>query len=541
MASPDEGTVSMTRRRRQEDTDIDQYLYPALDVVGISRANIRRNVATSASGLQRGDLWIADVPHTDPQFDRRILTLIECKDRGANLDDSDWLDGKAQGQEKARRQHLHSFFVTNTFSVTRCYNTADVTEITIDGQLLTHVPPMPVLRSIQTQVREGISNVTYRSFARGTPNPNRFRSSLWNLRQIFRSAGVSRGSEDKIIKTTLTFCILKIISEQQRMSRTIPETVYLWDDWRVGQIARDIRNCIADLTQLHAFSHLADCLDIHSRLNADHCRRIYDELGQYTLFDSDFDFFGMIYESMANKDLKKDFGEFYTPRHVIQFMVSTLLRNERSPRRLQIYDPACGSGGFLVEAFLFLRKQYEEAGHLDPATLAALKEHTFFGFDTNDEVAIPYARTNMMMAGDSGANILKTDDSLMDTSGSQYDYILANIPYGVYAGHADGSLFSYANSKRYEILFLEKVVSFLRDGGSAAIIVPDSIVEATSYWPVRQKFLFDVRLDAVVSLPPFVFEPYTSEKNLRSLLHQEDAAGERTASRHAHLALYYRL
>jgi len=427
----------MVRRRRQEDTDIDQYLYPALDNVGIPRLNIRRNIATTASGRMRGDLWVADVPHSDPQFDRRILALIECKDRGTSLDDIDWLDAKAQGQQKASRQNLRAFFVTNTSSITRCYNTTDLSEITVDGRVLAHVPAIPVLRSIQTQVRPGISNVTYRSFARGTPNPNRFRSSLWTLRQIFRSAGVSRGSEDSIIKTTLTFCILKIISEQQKLRRTIPETIYLWDDWRDGQIHRDITNCISDLTALPAFSHLADCLYIHPRLSAGSCKRIRAELGQYNLFGSDFDFFGMIYESMANKDLKKDFGEFYTPRHVIQFMVSTLLRNERVPRPLRICDPACGTGGFLVEAFLFLRKQYEEAGRLDDDALAALKEQTFYGFDTNDDVAIPYARTNMMMAGDSGANIIKTVDSLMEPLEGRYDYILANIPYGQYAGQAN--------------------------------------------------------------------------------------------------------
>src|SRR5690606_30443406 len=89
---------AMVRRRRQEDTDIDQYLYPALDNVGIPRLNIRRNIATTASGRMRGDLWVADVPHSDPQFDRRILALIECKDRGTSLDDIDWLDAKEIGR-----------------------------------------------------------------------------------------------------------------------------------------------------------------------------------------------------------------------------------------------------------------------------------------------------------------------------------------------------------------------------------------------------------------------------------------------------------
>ena len=67
----------MAGRRRQEDTDIDQHLYPALEAVGIPLVNIRRNVTTRTSGRQRGDLWIADVPHASPDFENRILALIE--------------------------------------------------------------------------------------------------------------------------------------------------------------------------------------------------------------------------------------------------------------------------------------------------------------------------------------------------------------------------------------------------------------------------------------------------------------------------------
>ena len=95
-------------------------------------------------------------------------------------------------------------------------------------------------------------------------------------------------------------------------------------------------------------------------------------------------------------------------------MVATLLRDETTPRPIKICEPACGTGGFLVEAFLFLRKQYEDAGLLDDATLSSLKAATFYGFDTSENVAIPYARTNMMMAGDGGINIRTTDDSLTE-------------------------------------------------------------------------------------------------------------------------------
>lgn len=500
------------RRRRREDTDIDQYLYPKLEAMGIPRTNVRRNIATALSGRQRGDLWVADVQESRPDFEQRILALIECKDRFSRIGDDDWQDAMSQGQAKASAQRLRAFFVTNTRTLTRCYNTADLSEVSLDGRSITDIQPMPVLRAIQTQVRPGTSTVVYRSFATATPDPKRFRASLWNIRQTFRSRGISRGSEDSMIKTTLTFCILRLISEQQAIEHRIPHTVFLWDDWRPSQLDRDMTNTIDDLTALPGYQHLQGCLSIDDRLDAAACVSIRDELSRYRLFGSDFDFFGLIYESLANSQLKKDFGEFYTPRHLIRTIVKVTLSGEKRPRPLAICDPACGTGGFLVEALLFLQRNYEFVNALDVETSRRLKEETFYGFDTNSEVAIPFARTNMMMAGNGGMNILETTDSLTELPEDEYDYVLANVPYGKYDGQADISLFSYTNQRRYELLFLEKIVRGLRPGGKAAVIVPDGLVESTSYASFRECLLHDVTMEAVVSLPHFAFAPYTTEK-----------------------------
>ena len=499
------------RITRQEDTDIDQKFYPKLDDLGISRKFIRRNAVTASSGRQRGDVWISDLIYSHPDYDRHIVALVECKDHSTNLGDKDWNDAVAQGQQKALKQGLNSFFVTNTDSITRCYNTYDLSEVSIDGTVITEIQALPVLKAIQTQVSRVNSGVKYRTFASNTPDPRRFRASLWELRQIFRAGGISKGSEDSMIKTSLTFCILKLISEQQSIRRTIPETIMLWDEWRGGQLSRDMNNTIGDITQLAQYRHLSDCLHIDDRLDSAACLKIKEEIGRFRLYASDFDFFGLVYESFANAQLKKDFGEFYTPRHIIRTMVRLLLADEKSYRPLVICDPACGTGGFLVEALLFLESSYNSADASADENLTALKEKTFVGFDTNDKVAIPFARTNMMMADDGGTNIVQSD-SLLELPESAYDYVLANVPYGEYGGDAPISSFGYTNRRRFELLFVEKIVKSLKNGGRGAVIVPDGLVEATSYKEFRQKFLFDAEMESIVSLPSFVFQPYTGEK-----------------------------
>lgn len=213
---------------------------------------------------------------------------------------------------------------------------------------------------------------------------------------------------------------------------------------------RDIKNTIADIVGLTKFRHLEDCLWIDNRLDAKACALIREQIGQFDLFGSDFDFFGIVYETLANKNLKKDFGEFYTPRHIIRFIVRTLLRDEKLPRPFKICDPACGTGGFLVEAYLYLQNQYKDSMSFDDTVLSNLKNSTFVGFDNNEKYSIPYARTNMLMAGDGGAHIRPTEDSLISLREEQYDYVLANIPYGAYAGEADVQQFEFGRQRRFE-------------------------------------------------------------------------------------------
>lgn len=499
-------------RIRREDTDMDQYLHSRLDEVGVPRNQTRRNAATRRTTPRRGDLWISAVPHTDPRFDEKIVGLIECKDQGCNLGDRDWQLAVTDGQLKALDQGLGAFIVTNTRNTTRAYNAQTLETLSVDGRLVTDLVSIPVLEAMQAQASAINSEIRVNTFAAVTPNISRFRAALANLRTIYRSRGMSKGSEEQIIATTLTFCILKLISEKQAVTPTLPSTIDLWGHWRVNHMDRDIRNAIHDITALSTHSHLHGSLSIDDRVNAEAAAKIVEEITPFSLFGSDFDFFGLIYETFASKTIKKDFGEYYTPRHIVRFVVKHLFSQESNARPITICDPACGTGGFLVEAFLFLKGRYQASGTLTAAADRRLRESTFVGLDTNAQHAIPYARTNMMMAGDGGANIRATDDSLLESIKNQYDYVIANVPYGQYAGTADISLFSYTNSKRFEQLFLEWIVEALKDGGKAAVIVPDGILQNSSAKDFRRKLLFDVRLDAIVSLPSFAFLPYTQEK-----------------------------
>ena len=524
--------------KKMEDTDIIQRFLPRLEAAAIPLANIRYDAATAKTGRGRGDVWVGEMVHDHPDFERRILALIECKAASAALDDRDWQDAKAQGQKKAKLQRLPAFFVTNTADLTRCYATSDLKEVSVDGATLTRVPPPPMLLSIRTQLRRGGHQALYRSLSVTSPDPKAFRSALSELREVYRACGMSKGSENGMVQTTLTFCILKIVSEQQARRSTLPRTVQLWDEWREGHVAYDARSAVSLLVEQPSHKHLAGCLAIDAKIDDEAAKKVYDMLSRFEMFGSDFDFFGLIYETLAEKKAKKDFGEFYTPRHLIRSLVRLIFRDETAPRPLSIGDPACGTGGFLVESFLYLQRTWGGDGGLPDDEMERLRKNVFHGLDNNEKVAIPFARTNMTMADDGGANIVPTPDSLVSMPEAAYDVVLSNPPYGKYAGRADVASFTFARKKRFEVLFLEKIVDSLKDGGRAVVIVPDGLVENVSYKSARVKFLQAVTLEAVLSLHPSVFEPYTGEKTYVLIFTKRPAKARGGRSGRAGLALH---
>ena len=213
----------------------------------------------------------------------------------------------------------------------------------------------------------------------------------------------------------------------------------------------------------------------------------------------------------------KEFGEFYTRRHITGIAARFLLRNEVTGRSLKICDPACGSGGFLTEAYRALLNNYTIQGKLNDGVNRSLRENTFWGFD-NDATSVARTKLNMFLVGDGHTHIYETNDSLdgwdttIEWEENRFDYILTNPPMGPYKGSASIINFEFTNEKRNELLFVEKVIRATKPGGEIAIVVNDGALEAPSRESFRIKLLENCDLYAVISLTKFEFAPYTKEK-----------------------------
>lgn len=235
-------------------------------------------------------------------------------------------------------------------------------------------------------------------------------------------------------------------------------------------------------------------------------------------------------------------GQFRTPRHVIRFMVELMDPEMRGGFRM--LDPACGTGGFLVNTLLhWTRKATPRENvvlewdgtphHLltgDPDFSRRLAETHLCGFD-NDRTMVRIAWMNLIVHGIGLPEVERRDSlskGLEASASGTYDLILANPPFTGTVDEKDLSDLSSrfprkaakgkgaqaAITNKSELLFLYLILDLLKPGGRAAVIVPDGVLFGSTgaHLDIRRRLLFENTVEAVISMPAGVFLPYAGVK-----------------------------
>ncbi|EDY86974.1 type I restriction-modification system, M subunit [gamma proteobacterium HTCC5015] len=219
---------------------------------------------------------------------------------------------------------------------------------------------------------------------------------------------------------------------------------------------------------------------------------------------------GTMYEQIL-KDLQSagNAGEFYTPRAVTQFMV-----NRVDPKLEDtVMDPACGTGGFLTCAIDYKRKHYVETPEQE-ATL----QNTIAGVEKKP---LPHllATTNLILHGIEVPDQIKHDNTLARPlrdwgPKERVDVIVANPPFG--GQEEDGIETNFPSAFRTREtadLFMTLFIHLLRDGGRAAVVLPDGFLFGEGMKTrLKEKLLEECNLHTIVRLPNGVFNPYTGIK-----------------------------
>lgn len=209
----------------------------------------------------------------------------------------------------------------------------------------------------------------------------------------------------------------------------------------------------------------------------------------------------------AASEGKKGAGQYFTPRVLIQSIVSLMQPDPLINREMKICDPACGTGGFLVAAYEYLMEKTKGAIPIDE--VKRIKESTYYG---QDLVARPrrLALMNLFLHG------LKPTIYLGDTiyepdRGDRFDIILTNPPFGTKGAGQSPTRddFTIATSNK-QLNFLQHVLTTLKPGGRAAVILPDNCLFEDKAGEVFEIVMTDCNVHTILRLPRGTFVPYAN-------------------------------
>jgi type I restriction enzyme M protein len=202
---------------------------------------------------------------------------------------------------------------------------------------------------------------------------------------------------------------------------------------------------------------------------------------------------------------KNDGGQFFTPREVIRAIVRAV-----DPKLGgTVYDPCCGTGGFLIEAHKHLLDQDPT-----PTQIERVNQQTLWGREDADE-AIPICLANMVLHDVEFPRIwhgntltgIPTYAELFEDAPTQFDYVLTNPPFGSKEGKDAQAQFAYKSGKA-QILFLQHVIDSIKDGGTCGMVIDEGVLfhtKTVAFQQTKRKLLEEADLWCVVSLPSGVF------------------------------------
>lgn len=271
-------------------------------------------------------------------------------------------------------------------------------------------------------------------------------------------------------------------------------------------------------------------------LTASETQTIVKYFQRINLNKTDLDSKGKAFETFMGSYFRGDFGQYFTPRPIVKFIVDSLPIDHKS----RVLDTSCGSGGFLLYALDKVREQASE--FYDEETIEHFRhwhdfaEKNLFGIEINEQIART-AKMNMIIHDDGHTNVIAADGLLSDTEMQAksknkefeygtFDFIITNPPFGSsikqtekaymhqynlalkeidWLNTSSSSKASVRDSQSTEVLFIEQCHKFLTEQGYLAIVIPDGILTNSSLQYVRDNIEEMYRIVAVVSMPQTAF------------------------------------
>ena len=360
----------------------------------------------------------------------------------------------------------------------------------IDGAEVVDFLPARVLRQFHNSNRNTLFSVPENIIEDRDQLINVFSDMNNELRAVGIRAGLERFSEFANI------LFLKLLSEQspngkeiwEELSRASLETlINYFNDITVKKLSEKYGGEVLGETKIEDPAKL---------------RKIVHTLNSLQLSSIDEDIKGLAFEHFlkSTTDTQNDLGEYYTPRHIVRFIVQLL----NPALGEKVYDPFCGTGGFLTETFRYMSGRCRATA----TNSKMLQCETVYGRELTTTARI--AKMNMILSGDGHSGVVR-GHSLKEETEGLFDTVLTNIPFSL---ELDEDIIAQVGDEANDAdeACVLKSFNSLKDGGSMAVVVPEGFLVNKSHREFMRHLFSSARVRMIVRLPRGCFAPYTDAK-----------------------------
>jgi type I restriction enzyme M protein len=345
-------------------------------------------------------------------------------------------------------------------------------------------------------------------------------------------------SPQQTLEEFIKILFIKICDENNPKSQ-FSITTEEWNDLKIGKSIPSFVERIATLfEQTKQFYQDIFDSDDRIRLSALSLGFTIHKLQSTSLLNSSQDAKGLAFQKFLTHREKDGRGQFFTPEPIIDFCVEMM-----QPKLEEtILDPACGSGGFLMSALKYLQENNQNMDN------QRIIKQNIFGLDINKSI-VRIAKMKLLLEANVKTNLFCTN-SLEDLAtvkqvvgqSDGFDLILANPPFGAKINHTttlqlfdlghkwlnDNGLYRKSktlhNHQSTEILFIERCLDLLREGGRMAIVLPNGNFENPSLEYLRYYIKLKTKILAIINLPQETFIPYGTGVKTSLLFLQKDSS-----------------
>ena len=499
-----------------------EYNYPATNI------SVNESVQIG-SETREADILVYNDSHN------KILIVVECKEE--NINERQFQVAVDQAYSYAHASAARYVWVTSG--------------IKDEYFEITNISPVSRISISDIPKRDG--EVKRFKYIKGVNEPSK--GTQGELIQKFKSAHDALWGGGALAPTTafdeldkLIFC--KIWDERWRdndpKSKGQPfnfQIIHYPEDQQNNKAKVELEKRIRDLYE-HGRKKDPEVFKDDIKLDKHKIYTVVQYLQDINLSKTDLDAKGLAFQSFMGEFFRGDFGQFFTPKPIVEFIVTAIGVN----KDWKILDTSCGSGGFLLHALKAVRDDANEI-FSDEIGSASWRDywHVFaekhlFGIEINEQIS-RVAKMNMIIHDDGHTNII-TNDGLknnrtlgienrnLNFQDGTFDLIMTNPPFGstikadevgYYKEYElfeknlgfteikdriadDNNKNKWRASQSTEVLFLERCYKYLNEeNGYLAIVVPDGILTNSSSQYVRDWLIEKFRILAVVSLPQHTF------------------------------------